>query len=76
MREKLIDEIRSELDRLSVRSYAERQSIYADPKQLRHLRQLLSRAAALQAEGVADFSRCVYDMAPGSSRLAQLTSEL
>ena len=76
MREKLIDEIRSELDRLSVRSYAERQSIYADQKQLRHLRQLLSRAAALHSDALADFSRCVYDVAPSSSRLAQLTSEL
>lgn len=72
----LIEEIEYEIGKLSSDAYRKEQKIWAEPKQLKNINKLFSRARNMKAESALDFTRVVNDVASRDSRISQLASEL
>ncbi|SHI60624.1 hypothetical protein SAMN02745181_0485 [Rubritalea squalenifaciens DSM 18772] len=76
----LVDEVRAELNRLNLEEHRSQQGIWATPKQMKHLTKLFAKlfakAASLNQVAVADFSRCVNDIAPLDSSISKLAEKL
>jgi len=68
--------LKKELNALASSDYRASQGIYSNPRGIKHLRRLLDGTKKLDEQSVVGFSRCVSDVAPPTSELFRLTTEL
>ncbi len=76
MSHELLMLLKKELDALASPDYRASQDVHSNPKGIKRLRRLLDDAKKLDEQSVSGFSRCVADVAPQTSELSRLTTEL